>query len=262
MEKKLSGKFGFITGAAGGLGSLTCKKFIEEDIQGLLITDINEMKLLELTDELSQKSNTEIIPIVHDVKREENWKKVIQTIGKEFGKLDILINNAGGSNRRKIEDCTLNDWNEIIAINQTSTFLGMKLCLPYLKKSNSGSIINISSVAGLTGYFSAPYSAAKWAVRGMTKTAAMEFSKWNIRVNSVHPGYVWTPLTQDAPELVKSFNKVNAMERVGEPEEVVSAILFLASNDSSYMTGSEMVVDGGLTAGGGIRFITKEVGIY
>lgn len=261
MAKKLTGKIGLVTGAAGGLGSLTCRKFIEENISGIMITDIKEIELHEIAKEI-KNSGTEVIPMTHDVTKESDWNNIISVIEKKFGKLDILVNNAGGSNRATIEKCTIDEWNKIIALNQTSTFLGMKKCLPLLKKSDQASIVNISSVAGLTGYFSAPYSAAKWAVRGMTKTAAMEFSKWNIRINSVHPAFVWTPLTEGTPDFIKSFNKINAMERVGEPEEVVNAIAFLASHESSYMTGSEIVIDGGLTAGGGLRMITKEAGIY
>lgn len=253
-------KIVMITGAAGGIGSVTSQKFIEENITHIIITDLNEEGLNALYEKTKDKTN--VIPIVQDVTKESDWDKVVSIVEQEFGKLDILINNAGGSNRQTIENTTLDEWNRIISLNQTSTFLGMKKCLPLLKKSGQASIVNVSSVAGLTGYFSAPYTAAKWAVRGLTKTAAMEFSKWNIRVNSVHPGYVLTPLTENVLDVVENFNKINALERIGKPEEVANAIVYLASEESSYMTGSEIVIDGGLTAGGGLRMITKQVGIY
>ena len=262
MGDRVAGKIALVTGAAGGLGMAMSKRLLEEGVQGLVLTDISESRVYDFAKEMEKRHHMKIVPLTHDVTREEDWQRVASFIEQDFGMLDILVNNAGGSRRVTFEEGSLEDWNWVVALNQTSTFLGMKACLPLLKKTGKASIINISSVAGLTGYHAAAYTASKWAVRGMTKAAAMEFADWGIRVNSIHPGFIRTPLTEPVIELVEKYNKVNAMERVGLPEEIAHAILFLASDESSYMTGSEMVLDGGLMAGGGVRMVGKENGVY
>lgn len=259
MSSKLSGKVAFVTGGARGLGASMCLKFIEEGVEGLIIGDILEKDLNELVKKINQQYNVNVLAIKMDVSLEEDWINAIKLIREKFGKLNILVNNAGVTHRVRFVDCNLEDWNKVIAINQTGVFLGMKHSAPLMKESKKGSIINISSIAGLTGYFASAYTASKWAVRGMTKAAAMEFGEWGIRVNSVHPGFIWSPLTLPAQKMVENFNKINAFNRVGEPEEVANAVVFLASDESSYITGTELVVDAGLTAGGGVRFIAKEL---
>jgi 3alpha(or 20beta)-hydroxysteroid dehydrogenase len=262
MAERVKGKVALVTGAAGGLGMAMSKRLLEEGVEGIVLTDLSESKLFDFAKEMEQLHQVKIIPLTQDVTREEDWQQVASVIQQDFGKLDILVNNAGGSRRVTFEEGTLDDWNWVVALNQTSTFLGMKVCLPLLKQSGKASIINISSVAGLTGYHAAAYTASKWAVRGMTKAAAMEFADWGVRVNSVHPGFIRTPLTEPVIELVKKYNKVNAMERIGQPDEIAHAILFLASDESSYMTGSELVLDGGMMAGGAVRMVGKENGVY
>ncbi len=197
-----------------------------------------------------------------DVSKEEEWIMAVHLIKEKYSKLDVLVNNAGVTNRSTIVKCELIDWEKVISVNQTGVFLGMKHCFELLKTSGKSSIINISSVSGLTGYFAASYTASKWAVRGLTKTAAMEFAEWGIRVNSVHPAYVLTPFVESIKEIVDSFNSATALERAAHPEEVVNGVLFLASDESSYMTGSELVIDGGMSAGSQIRRVAKELGIY
>jgi 3alpha(or 20beta)-hydroxysteroid dehydrogenase len=262
MGGRLEGKIALVTGSARGLGAVECKTFAEEGARAIFMADVLMEELEETVKVVGQSGTARVIPIKLDVSKEEDWMDATELIKSEYGKLDILVNNAGVTKRVKFVDCSLEDWNWVVAINQTGTFLGIKHCANLLKYSGSGSIINKSSIAGMTGYFAAPYTASKWAVRGMTKAAAMEFAEYGIRVNSVNPGFIWTPLTQNEKTMVESFYEVTAMERAGEPEDIAKAVLYLASDDSSFVTGTEIVVDGGLTAGGEIRTVAKKLGIY
>jgi len=175
-----------------------------------------------------------------------DWEAAVSLAVSDFGGLDVLINNAGIANFGSIEDYSLEDWDAIIGVNLTGVFYGTKAVIEALKTSGKGSIINISSTAGLQGYEALPgYTAAKFGVRGLSKSTALDLGKYNIRVNSVHPGVIRTPMTEalDTPQ-----NHV-ALHRVGEAIELSNLILFLASDESSFSTGSEFVADGGETAG-------------
>ena len=175
-----------------------------------------------------------------------DWEAAVNLAVSDFGGLDVLINNAGIANFGSIEDYSLEEWDAIIGVNLTGVFYGTKAVIEPLKTSGKGSIINISSTAGLQGYEALPgYTAAKFGVRGLSKSTALDLGKYNIRVNSVHPGVIRTPMTEalDTPQ-----NHV-ALHRVGEAIELSNLILFLASDESSFSTGSEFVADGGETAG-------------
>jgi 3alpha(or 20beta)-hydroxysteroid dehydrogenase len=175
-----------------------------------------------------------------------DWEAAVSLAVSDFGGLDVLINNAGIANFGSIEDYSLEEWDAIIGVNLTGVFYGTKAVIEPLKTSGKGSIINISSTAGLQGYEALPgYTAAKFGVRGLSKSTALDLGKYNIRVNSVHPGVIRTPMTEalDTPQ-----NHV-ALHRVGEAIELSNLILFLASDESSFSTGSEFVADGGETAG-------------
>jgi 3alpha(or 20beta)-hydroxysteroid dehydrogenase len=181
-----------------------------------------------------------------DVTKLEDWEAAVKTTVDEFGGLDILVNNAGIANFGNITEYTIDAWNTIIGINLTGVFLGIKAAVPALQKSKAGSIINISSTAGIQGYEALPgYNAAKFGVRGLTKSVALDLGKDNIRVNSVHPGVIKTPMTDqlDAPQ------SHVALHRAGEPIEVSNLVLYLARDESSFSTGAEFIVDGGETAG-------------
>lgn len=262
MAGKLTGKIALVTGASSGLGLADAIEFVKEGADTVIMVSNNKDRLIEAAEEVQQYGNPAIITYELDVTREEEWKKFTNKLSKEISKLDVLVNNAGINKRDTIQGCTLDDWNRIIAVNQTGVFLGMKYCLSLLKKSSSASIINMSSIAGVTGYFPFAYTASKWAVRGMTKTAAMEYGKWGIRVNSVHPGYINTPLNEPIQDLIKVTNEMNALGRAGEAIEVAKAVTFLASEDSSYITGSELLIDGGLTSGGQFKMVADQFNIY
>lgn len=181
-----------------------------------------------------------------DVTRLDDWDAAVKVATDDFGGLDVLVNNAGIANFGPIEEYSVDQWNAVIAINLTGVFFGIKAATPSLIASKAGSIINISSTAGLQGYEALPgYTAAKFGVRGLTKAVALDLGKHNVRVNSVHPGVVRTPMTED----LDTPQSHVALHRVGEVSELSNLILFLASDESSFSTGAEFVADGGETAG-------------
>lgn len=243
---KLDNKVAIITGASQGMGASHAKLFIKEGAK-VVITDVKEDKGTELAKELGDNA----MFVKQDVTSEDDWKNVIDQTVKKFGKLDILVNNAGITFAKPISDLTVDDYMKIVKVNQVSVFLGMKYASAEMKKNGHGSIVNISSIAGLVGTpNSIGYTDSKYAVRGMTKAAALQLAGSHIRVNSVHPGVISTPMIHqgDSEEIIKQFAKSIPLQRVAEPEEVSKMVLFLASDDSSYSTGSEFVIDGGLTA--------------
>ncbi len=241
---KLDQKVAIITGASQGMGASHAKLFVSEGAK-VVITDINEEKGQQLAESLGDNA----LFVKQDVSSEADWQRVIQTTLDHFNKLDILVNNAGISVNKSLEETTLDDYLKIFKINQLSVFLGTKYAAEAMRKNGSGSIVNISSMNGLVGG-AVGYTDTKFAVRGLTKAAALQLASDGIRVNSVHPGVISTPMIHqgDSEAVIKEFAKAIPLQRVAEPEEVSKMVLFLASDDSSYSTGSEFVVDGGLTA--------------
>jgi 3alpha(or 20beta)-hydroxysteroid dehydrogenase len=210
----------------------------------------------DLLEEEGAKTSAEIGAAAHfvrlDVTDEESWIAAVTEAESRFGRLDVLVNNAGILQVGMIEDTALKDYETIIKINQTGVFLGMKSAIPALKRAGGGSIVNISSLAGMKGIGGAVgYTASKWAVRGMTKTAAIELGPHNIRVNSVHPGGIETPMTapMGAGENDQEPEYTYPIARIGRPDEVAQLVLWLASEKSSYSTGGEFMIDGGDMAG-------------
>jgi 3alpha(or 20beta)-hydroxysteroid dehydrogenase len=238
---RVSGKVALISGAARGMGAEHARLLVSEGAK-VVIGDILDDDGASLATELGEN-----VRYVHlDVTKLEDWEGAVKTAVDEFGGLDVLVNNAGIANFGNIADYTVDAWNTIIAINLTGVFFGIKAAVPALQKSKAGSIINISSTAGIQGYESLPgYNAAKFGVRGLTKSVALDLGKDNIRVNSVHPGVIKTPMTE---QLETPQNHV-ALHRAGEPIEVSNLVLYLASDESSFSTGAEFIVDGGETAG-------------
>lgn len=241
---RLNGKIAVITGAAQGMGESHARTFINEGAK-VVIADILEEKGHALADKLGE--NATFMKL--DVTDANNWETVIAKVEKTFGPVNILVNNAGISMNKSIEDMTEDDYRKIVDINQVSVFLGMKAVTPSMKKAGGGSIVNISSMNGLVGG-AVGYTDTKFAVRGMTKAAALGLADEGIRVNSVHPGVIETPMISqaDSKDVIQEFAKHIPNKRVAKPEEVSNLVLFLASDESSYSTGSEFVVDGGLTA--------------
>ncbi|MFJ7734729.1 glucose 1-dehydrogenase [Lysinibacillus sp. NPDC097287] len=241
---RLAGKVAIITGGARGMGESHVRKFIAEGAK-VVITDLNVEAGTALAQELGENAKF----IKQDVSSEADWTNVVTETENAFGPVHILVNNAGISIASSIAQMTLDQYRKIVDINQVSVFLGMKAVLPSMQKTESGSIVNISSMNGLVGG-AIGYTDTKFAVRGMTKAAALEFAHYGIRVNSIHPGVIETPMVTegDAVEQIREFAKHIPLKRMAQSEEVSNLVLFLASEESSYSTGSEFVIDGGLTA--------------
>mgnify|MGYP000947964725 FL=1 len=241
---RLLDKVAIVTGGASGMGEAHVRRFVEEGAK-VVFTDINQDAGRKMAEELGENS----LFVKHDVTDEAGWQAVVEKTEAVFGPVNILVNNAGISMSKSIFDMSLEDYKKIVNINQVSVFLGMKSVLPSMQKAEGGSIVNISSMNGIVGG-AVGYTDTKFAVRGMTKAAALQVGHLGIRVNSVHPGVIETPMvTQgDAVEQIKEFAKSIPMRRMAQSEEVTNMVLFLASDESSYSTGSEFVIDGGLTA--------------
>lgn len=243
---RLQGKVAIITGGAGGLGAQHARQFVAEGAS-VLITDIHESEGKALAEELGARARF----TRQDVSSKEDWKRVVQEAEEAFGKVDVLVNNAGIVLYKTFEEMTLEEYQQVIAVNQNSVFLGIKYVTPAMRRAGGGSIINTSSIAGLRGSpLSAAYASSKFAVRGLSQSAALELTADNIRVNSVHPGAIETPMLvqEDTKASVDEFAKTIPMKRIGRPEEISNMVVFLASDESSYCTGAEFVVDGGATA--------------
>lgn len=241
---RLQDKVIIITGAAQGMGATHARLCIEAGAK-VVLTDINTEKGQALAAELGNQA----LFIQHNVTSEDDWAQVIAATEAHFGTVNVLVNNAGITQSKSILETSLDDYRRILEINQVSVFLGMKAVIPSMQASKQGSIINISSINGLVGG-AIGYTDSKFAVRGMTKAAALECAPFGIRVNSVHPGVIATPMIMqgDTKAAVEAFAKSIPLRRVAQPEEVSRLVLYLASDDSSYSTGSEFIVDGGLTA--------------
>lgn len=242
---KLDGKVAIITGAAQGMGAAHAKLFVSEGAQ-VVITDIKQAEGEQLAAELGADK---ALFIKHDVASATDWEHVVEATKAKFGQIDILVNNAGITFAKPLQDISEADYIKIFQINQLGTFLGLKTVAKEMVAQHSGSIVNISSLNGLVGG-AVGYTDTKFAVRGMTKAAALELAPSGVRVNSIHPGVIETPMISQAgtAEAVKQFAKAIPLRRIAKPEEVSQMVLFLASDDSSYSTGSEFVVDGGMSA--------------
>lgn len=246
-------KVALVTGAASnpGLGRAIAHLLAREGGK-VVVTDIDEEGIGECAAEI-RSAGGEAVSWRQDVTSEADWKETIDRCTETFGRLDVLVNNAGIAVLKPVAEMSLEEYEFQMNVNMTSVFLGTHYALPAMQAAGGGSIINISSVAGLVGIpFTGAYAASKGGIRLFTKTVAMEHAKDNIRCNSVHPGVIWTKIQEvamrDNPEGYEAINESIPVGRMGQPDEVAQCVLFLASDESSYVTGSELVVDGGLTA--------------
>ncbi len=246
---KLDGKVAIITGAAQGMGEAHARRFVAEGAK-VALTDLNEERGKKLAGELGKNA----LFLRHDVASLSDWQRVLKETEAAFGLVTILVNNAGmlGPIASTV-DISEQDYLRVIAVNQHSQFYGMKTVIPSMQKAGGGAIVNISSTAGMLSVVGSPnlaYVGSKFASRGMTKHVALQYGPDKIRVNSVHPGYIKTPMMAAATdETGGGIASQVPLRRMAEPEEVSNLVLFLASDDSSYISGMEHVIDGGLTAG-------------
>ena len=249
---RLEGKVALISGGARGMGAAEARLFAGEGAR-VVIADILDDAGKRVEAEIAESGGKAVYARL-DVTSEDGWRRAVQTAVGRFGRLDVLVNNAGiGGNWGKIDDTSVEQWDEMMDVNAKGVFLGTKVAIPEMRRAGGGSIVNISSQLGLVGsdFANAEYHASKGAVRLLTKAAAIQYAGEGIRVNSVHPGPVVTPMTEKArsdPEMSKTIVGRIPLGRYGQPEEVAYAVLFLASDESSYLTGSELVIDGGWTA--------------
>jgi len=253
---RVEGKVALITGGRQGLGKASAIMLAREGAK-VAISDRKEEGADAVIGEIT-KAGGEAIFILQDVAKEEDWKRAIETVVGKFGKLDILVNNAGVGVGKNIEETTLEEWRWVMSVNLDGVFLGTKYGIETMKESGGGSIINMSSIEGIVGDRRlAAYDASKGGVRILTKSAALHCAKarYNIRVNTVHPGFIDTPMVAgfvkaqgDAAAARKALEALHPIGHLGEPDDVAYAVLYLASDESKFATGSELVIDGGFTA--------------
>ncbi len=245
---RLDGKVALVSGAARGMGECEARLFVREGAKVVLGDVLDEFGQQVAVDLTRQGGAATYVHL--DVTAESQWQQAVATAERLYGKLDILVNNAGIVRMAPLDETSLDAWNEVININQTGVFLGMKHAILAMRRAGGGSIINISSVAGLVGLPNIPaYQASKGAVRLLTKNAAVQYAKDNIRVNSIHPGRIETPMTANlTPERRAMVLDLTPLGRDGKPEEVAYGVLYLACDESSFVTGAELVIDGGFTA--------------
>ena len=241
---RLNNKVAIITGGASGIGECMVDLFAQEGAI-VIAADINEAAL----EKASQKEN--VYGMKLNVASDEDWQELAKEVNERFGKIDILVNNAGISSEKPYQEINAEDWQKMLTINGFGPFAGMKHVAPYMAAQNKGSIINISSYTALIGQGFNHYSASKGAVRALSKAAATTFGRQGIRVNTLFPGIIETPMTQalnTSKELLGRLIQATPLQRLGQADDIAQAALFLASDDSSYITGSEIVIDGGYSA--------------
>ena len=245
----VAGKVVVVTGAGAGIGRATSALFAKSGAK-VVATDIKEQEGRETVEKITAEGGDAVF-LAHDVASEEQWRQVLAAAKEHFGGIDVLVNNAGIYVISPLAETTLELWNRLFSINVAGVFLGAKHVVPYLAERGGGSIINLSSVAGLLGVAGhACYGASKGAVRTLTKDLAAELGAQNIRVNSIHPTYVRTAMADYGAKMAgKTLEELgrdmSVLGRLAEPEDVANVIVFLASDESSYLTGGELVVDGG-----------------
>lgn len=252
---RVDGKTAIVTGGALGIGKATAERLAEEGAQ-VAVTDVKDDEGESVVDAIDAAGGT--AQYWHmDVSDEAEVERVFEEVAEAFGGLDVLVNNAGISGTDKpTHELTEEEWDEVMAVNEKGVFFCTKHAVPYMKEAGGGSIVNLSSIYGIVSAPDIPpYHASKGAVRLMTKTDALEYADDGIRVNSVHPGFIWTPLVEeylseqgDVEQGRAELDELHPLGHVGEPEDIANGLLYLASDESKFMTGSELVIDGGYTA--------------
>jgi NAD(P)-dependent dehydrogenase (short-subunit alcohol dehydrogenase family) len=248
---RLAGKVALISGGARGMGAVEARLFAKEGAR-VVLGDILEAEGRQVETEIKAAGGDAVF-VRLDVTNEEDWQEAVNTAVNRFGKLNILVNNAGIGGPGRVEDTSVEDWTRVMDVNAKGVFLGTRAAIPAMRRAGGGSIINISSQLGLVGVdnSSPQYQASKGAVRLLTKATAIQYAREGIRVNSVHPGPIVTPMTaarRADPQFYQLTVSRIPLGRYGQPEDVAYGVLYLACDESAYVTGSELVIDGGWTA--------------
>jgi 3alpha(or 20beta)-hydroxysteroid dehydrogenase len=254
----LSGKTAIVTGAARGQGAIEAEMLATAGAS-VLLCDVLEDDGIALAARLTGQG-LDVRFRALDVTCEAAWQAALDAVRDWTGRLDILVNNAGIINRKIIRDMSVEEWRKVMDVNATGAFIGIKLAAPMIAETGGGSIVNISSNSAFSGHYDPAYTSSKWALRGLTRTAAMEFAQDNVRVNAICPGLIVTDLNRGSPHLAPMIG-MTPMGRSGEADEVAQLVLFLASDGSGFITGEDFVIDGGFTAGAGYRRVAKETGL-
>lgn len=253
---RVAGKVALVTGGAMGIGR-ACAELLSAEGATVVVTDRELQEGQKVVNELVALGRRALF-VDHDVSREDRWQHAINVCVSAYGRLDVLVNNAGVGWFGDVEHTSLDDWHRLLSVNLDGVFLGIKHAIPAMRIGGCGSIINLSSIEGLVGDPSlAAYNASKGAVRLLSKSAALYCAKarTNIRVNSVHPGYIWTPMVHKgvessghADEMRRTLESLHPVGHLGQPSDIAYGVLYLASDESAFVTGSELVIDGGYTA--------------
>ena len=259
MSGRLAGKLIIVTGAGRGQGEAEAQRLAQEGATVIACDLTLGQQTRPGAASTKDAGPGRIVDHQLDVADEPSWITLRGRVESEFdGALDGLINNAGVTSRVRLPDVELDDWNRVIAINLTGPMLGIKTLLGVFREG--ASIVNVGSVAGLTGHYTAAYTASKWGLRGLTRTAATELGPRGIRVNAVHPGFIHTPMTASAPESFYDANlAVTPMARGGQPQEVADLMVFLMSDESRFLSGADIPIDGGQVAGGISKFMSEAI---
>lgn len=255
----LTGKLAIVTGGARGQGEAEVRLLASKGAS-VIIADVLDEEGKALADALQAEGHP-VRFIKLDVTDPASWNAVVELARSWCGRIDILVNNAGIINRTLVETTSLEAWERVLKVNLTGAFLGIQAVSGLMGETGGGAIVNISSNSGFSGHYDPAYTASKWGLRGLTRSAAMELAPKGIRVNAVCPGLVVTGLNANSPHL-KPMIDITPMKRSGKPEEIAELVLFLVSDTSSFITGEDFVIDGGFTAGAAYRRVATQTGIY
>lgn len=259
MSGRVAGRTALVTGGGRGQGAAEAALLAREGASVLIGDVLVEDGEAHAASLAAEGLDVRFLPL--DVTDPEHWTKAVETCQEWTGRLDVLVNNAGIINRTTVASTGLDAWKRVLDVNLTGAFLGIQAAVPLMTEGGGGSIVNISSNSGFSGHYDPAYTASKWGLRGLTRSSAMEFARAGIRVNAICPGLVVTELNRNSPHL-QPMIEMTPMRRSGAPEEIAELVLFLASDASGFITGEDIVIDGGFTAGAAYRRVATETGIF